>query len=374
MSHGPSNLESLVDSNAAGYHAEFEWPGGNGLQHSSSAVSGSEVASNTISPHYPITYNSGFLRLTVLSSSVLPSDAVALIDSFDEVSIGRDRCATPRLRLKELAVSKYHANIYWDSQTDCWSLVDVGSTHGTHLVSPDTAAFRTSGSISIQGYTVSELTRLSPPKTASLPRVLSHLQHIVIGSTTLVIHIHKDRVPCDACTITQHTMLDLAAPTKSKAVVTSNGDGLNATESLRALKRDLLSRPSYLGRNTGSNHTRETYVDRAELRRQRFPGWREPRPHPEPDAPQRVSSHPYPRTQLQRIIQLSNTTERGLESGAPSPISLDNVGHKLLTKQGWVPGSALGSHSETGQEPSGLIEPLALQSTTNRRGLGMHQP
>ncbi|KAH7341276.1 hypothetical protein B0J17DRAFT_625820 [Rhizoctonia solani] len=374
MSYGASTSKSLSNSDTIDYCAEFEWPGNEGPQDLLSPVSESPVVPNTRSPHYPVAYNSGFLRLTVLSSSVLPRKAVALIDSFDEVSIGRDRCATPRLRLKELAVSKYHANIYWDSQNERWSLVDVGSTHGTHLVSPDSPAAKASGSISSQGYPITELTRLASPKTSSLPRVLSHLQHIIIGNTTLVVHMHEDRTPCDACAVTQQNMLHLDAPTKPKATVTHNGVGLNATESMRALKQNLLSRPSYSGSDTRPTQAPEIYTDRAQLRRQRFPGWREPQPHREPDAPQRISTRPYPRTQLQRTTQASGSTERKIESGAPSPIPLDNVGHKLLKKQGWVPGSALGTQSETGKGPLGLIEPLVPQSTTNRRGLGMHQP
>ncbi|KAL5634468.1 hypothetical protein ACGC1H_002505 [Rhizoctonia solani] len=377
MSHGSSTSKPSPNLDAISYCAELEWPGNDGLPSSSPIITESRVGSNT-SSHYPMAHNSGFLRLTVLSSSVLPRKAVALIDSFDEVSIGRDRCATPRLRLKELAVSKYHANIYWDSEIERWSLVDVGSTHGTHLVSPDTPDAKASGSISSQGYSITGLTRLAPPKTASLPRTLSHLQHIIVGGTTLVVHIHEDRIPCDACAITQCNILGLDAPTKSKTAATNSGAGLNATESIKALKRNILSRPSYSGRDTRPAHTSETYVDRAELRRQRFPGWREPQSHQQPDTPQRASPRPYPRTQLQHTVQHTvkapEITRRRLESGTPSPIPLDNVGHKLLTKQGWVPGSALGSQSETGQGSFRLIEPLAPQSTTNRRGLGIHQP
>ncbi|KDN47823.1 hypothetical protein RSAG8_03243, partial [Rhizoctonia solani AG-8 WAC10335] len=288
MSHGSSTSKLSPNLDNVGYRAKFEWPGNDRPQDPSSAISEYRVMSNAGSSNYPMAPSCGFLRLTVLSSSVLPCKAVALIDSFDEVSIGRDRCATPRLRLKELAVSKHHANIYWDSQTERWSLVDVGSTHGTHLVSPETPTSKASGSISSQGYSITGLTRLAPPKTASLPRALSHLQHIIIGSTTLVVHIHEDRIPCDACVITQYSMLDLNAPTKSKTAVSNNEAGLNATESMKALKRNLLSRPSYSERDTRPAHTSETYVDRAELRRQRFPGWREPQSRRPSDASQRA--------------------------------------------------------------------------------------
>ncbi|KAG9088563.1 hypothetical protein FS749_002062 [Ceratobasidium sp. UAMH 11750] len=178
------------------HQVEFEWPGEHeatlqprslcflGPQNRQSPSAGLETSR--------VAHNSTFLRRTVLSSSVLPRRGVALIDSYDEVSIGRDRCKTPRLRLKEPAVSKYHANIYWDSHIQLWSLVDIGSTHGTNLVSPESPEAQLSGSISSLGYHLNKSTRLSPPKMSSLSRPLSRLQHIVIGGATLVVHIHLD--------------------------------------------------------------------------------------------------------------------------------------------------------------------------------------
>ncbi|CAE6335132.1 unnamed protein product [Rhizoctonia solani] len=373
MSHDRSTSNLLPETSSFDYRPEFEWPGTDELPKPFSTTFEPQALPNSGSQRHPVAHNSSFLRLIVMSSSVLPSKAVALIDSFEEVSIGRDRCATPRLRLKELAVSKYHASIYWDSQTDHWSLVDVGSTHGTRLVSADTPLAKLSGSICNRGYTATELNRLAPPKTASLPRALSHLQHIIIGSTTFVVHIHDDRVPCDGCAITQENMLDLDARTKSKITTSNTGAGLNVTESMRTLKRNLLSQPLYSRRDLRSAHDPEVYVDRAELRRKRFPGWREAPPRREPVVSQQVPSRPYARMHPPQIIRTTGVLEQEPKSNVPSPIPLDNVGHKLLTKQGWKPGSALGSHTETGQAPSGLIEPLAPQSTTNRRGLGMHQ-
>ncbi|CEL55891.1 hypothetical protein RSOLAG1IB_01903 [Rhizoctonia solani AG-1 IB] len=372
MSNGRSTSNLLPESDSAVYRPDFEWPGDGGPPDIFSTTLESQVLPHFGSQHYPIAHKSSFLRLIVLSSSVLPCKAVALFDSFEEVSIGRDRCATPRLRLKELAASKYHANIYWDTRTEHWSLVDVGSTHGTHLVSPETSVAKLSGSISNLGYTMTELTRLAPSKTASLPRTLSHLQHIIIGSTTLVVHIHDDRLPCDACTITQDNMLDLDVQTKSKVTNGSKGPEPNAAESMKALKRNLFSQPLYSGRDSRLADGREAYVNRAELRRQRFPGWREPQPKREPSVSKQVSSRPYPRINPAHIARTLGVSEQESKSNSPSPIPLDNVGHKLLTKQGWKPGSALGSHTETGEASSGLLEPLAPQSTTNRRGLGMH--
>ncbi|KAF8738329.1 Forkhead associated domain, partial [Rhizoctonia solani] len=372
MSHGSSTSNILLDCGSLDYHPELEWPGTDELPKYISTVPDPQLLPKPGRQHYPVAHSSSFLRLVVLYSSTLPCKTVALIDSFEEVSIGRDRCATPRLRLKELAVSKYHANIYWDSRTQHWSLVDVGSTHGTHLISPDPSVTRISDPIGSQGYTMTELTRLAPPKSASLPNILSHLQRIVIGNTTLVVHIHEDRIPCDACTITQENILDLDASTRPKTNTSKIAGGINPAESMRSLKRNILSQPLYSRHDARSGNHSETYVDRAELRRQRFPGWREPQPRREPVVSQQTSSRPRLRKHSPHIVQAVGTLREVPKLETSSPIPLDNVGHKLLAKQGWKPGLALGSDTKTGQVRSGLLEPLAPQSTTNRRGLGMH--
>ncbi|KAB5591719.1 hypothetical protein CTheo_4833 [Ceratobasidium theobromae] len=370
MSHGPSEP-------ASDYCTEFEWPGGNEAQPRFVNVPDQQPLSEsgTDLRHTRATRNSSFLRLTVLSSTVLSRRAIIIIDSFDEVSIGRDRCATPRLRLKELAASKYHASIYWDSQTGLWSLVDMGSTHGTYLISPDSPAARASGSISSQGYGAAQTARLSPPKTASLPRTLSHLQHIVIGGTTFVVHMHADQIPCDACAVTENNLVDLSAPIAKPEAKYKESEPC-ATSALKVLKRNLLSRPSYTvsaRERTGQNHAMETYMDRAELRRQRYPGWRDPKPPKALDTSQDMQSHGHPRTRAQNDPRIVGIMDRNPELSVTAPISFNNVGHKLLMKQGWAPGSALGPHSESQVVSRGLLEPLTPQATANRRGLGMGQ-
>ncbi|KIL54363.1 hypothetical protein M378DRAFT_814928 [Amanita muscaria Koide BX008] len=58
-----------------------------------------------------------------------------------ELQLGRDvpltGMNTPKVRLKEMKVSKLHATVFWDAQRLEWSFVDMGSTHGTFLKSGD---------------------------------------------------------------------------------------------------------------------------------------------------------------------------------------------------------------------------------------------
>lgn len=83
------------------------------------------------------------LRLVVLSSAFIPSpQAIASVDPASPLSIGRDRCHTPRLRLKEIEVSKAHAVVFWmneglenygAAEGEGWAIADSGSTHGTFV-------------------------------------------------------------------------------------------------------------------------------------------------------------------------------------------------------------------------------------------------
>ncbi|QRV75199.1 FHA domain protein [Ceratobasidium sp. AG-Ba] len=321
-------------------------------------------------------HNTAFLRLTVLTSSVLSRRGVVLIDSYDEVSIGRDRCATPRLRLKELAVSKYHASIYWDTRTQLWSLVDMGSTHGTHLVSPESTEAQLSGSVSDYGYNLSKSNRLSAPKTASLPRPLSHLQHIIVGGTTLVVHMHSDQQPCDACTIVGNNLVSLETLKGSGEATTGTIRGEpepHTANPLKVLRQNLLLSPTYSVSvcNQEDLLRSGTYVDRAERRRQRFPGWRDDYARREV-TPSRSTPNRQFRLREPDVPRLrSDGSIQDLETATPIPLS--NVGHRLLAKQGWTLGSALGVRSGDEIASNALTEPLVLQGTIDRRGLGMNR-
>lgn len=115
--------------------------------------------------------NVPLLRLVVLSSTVISSPhSIAPVDPADGLSIGRDKSFEKRVRLKELAVSKAHAAVFWmrewvgDEREPCWCVSDSGSTHGTFL-----------GRRWEMGGAVEE-TRLSSAKAASNPHELRHLE------------------------------------------------------------------------------------------------------------------------------------------------------------------------------------------------------
>jgi hypothetical protein len=57
-------------------------------------------------------------------------------------------------------------------------------------------------------------------------------------------------------------------------------------------------------------------------------------------------------------------------SQPPTPLPTSNIGHRLLMKQGWTPGNALGV-SDPLDDRVGLVEPLEVKSSKNRAGLGI---
>jgi pSer/pThr/pTyr-binding forkhead associated (FHA) protein len=161
-----AHFGSSADMTTNGYDPSLEFPG-------------ADSERDTTDENETITNIERYLfRLVITQSPVVPPRRnIAEVSVHNEVSIGRDIPSEPgaaRLRLKEMAVSKYHAIIYWDLEREAWGLVDVGSVHGTF--------------VKAHGNSASE--RLSSAKVASHPRYLCHLDSIQIGGTTMVCHLH----------------------------------------------------------------------------------------------------------------------------------------------------------------------------------------
>ncbi|ORX37763.1 hypothetical protein BD324DRAFT_650311 [Kockovaella imperatae] len=253
------------------------------------------------------------LRLVIISSDILTLHKVIMIDgtSPEGIQIGRDKVPGPtRVRLKEMAVSKTHAVIF--RQGPEWCIVDLGSTHGTFVVSGSGAA-----------------ERLSPPKHASQPHPLKHLDKITIGSTTVVAHLHPDW-PCDACQINGDNMFELFQDTGKRDQTTEieispRYAGPRGSHEMSLLRKSLL-------KDNGHSATKNSvYVDRSALRRQM----------------ERPSS------------RRSASPPRLSEPSKPASFAA-----RMLGKQGWVEGKGLGAQND------GIAEPLSVKANKDKRGLG----
>lgn len=89
--------------------------------------------SHPASPSPPPSTPNHLLRLVVLSSPSLPEGHVAIIDAREGgIQLGRDRPEKgghPKIRIKEMEVSKTHAVVYWGSGgegEEGWWAVDLG--------------------------------------------------------------------------------------------------------------------------------------------------------------------------------------------------------------------------------------------------------
>ncbi|KAG8834038.1 hypothetical protein FRC17_009676 [Serendipita sp. 399] len=302
------------------------------------------------------------LRLVILKSPVFPSKRrIVDISSLSEISIGRDipprGAGSPRLRLKQMIVSKYHAIIFWDADRNAWGLVDVGSVHGTFLQ-------RNGG----------PNRRLSPPKSASHPEYLQHLDIITIGDTQICCHQHEDATDhlCGECSLTASNEIFLTYPiSEEPKAVSQAASGINVDslkpqghrESLASLKRHLLSRH----RQAEGDSQGVTYVDRAAARREQLRVLETPTPPPLEEPASRSASRRSTASIYSRLHNETATERREGTETPPQTIPETNIGHKLLAKQGWEPGTGLGL------DRSGRSEPVIAKLASGRAGIGSIQ-
>ncbi|KAH6908988.1 angiogenic factor with G patch and FHA domains 1 [Coprinopsis sp. MPI-PUGE-AT-0042] len=370
-----------------GYDAEYEWPG--------EAEEGEIVNPGPSSAYVPSEYSAeesadqlhegttstSFLRLVVLQSTCLPSKRrLAILTGYPEVQLGRDRPAagsvTPRIRLKEMEVSKFHATVYWDGAKQEWGIVDMGSMHGTFVHAG-----------SSPGSEPSNLTRLSQPRVASLPRRLRHLDTLSIGSTVFSVHIHDGNLACDACASSAVNEIPLFStdPTKPVAGVTKNMPPPTSVQSKDAKKSLSMLKQSLLRQHTSSSNCgpsrSSSYVDRAARRREMHGALSEGAPGTwGSQQTQSLSIEAAPTsgrnasTSVRNCNQSSTGPPKDLVSDPPAPLSESNVGHRLLSKMGWEPGTGLGIISPDTDDVGGIVNPIEVNHHDKRAGLGTKRP
>lgn len=329
----------------------LEWPG----DENTAERDGQLASSVSHSSHSSSTF-----RLIVRTSSILPRTlTLAVIEGYPEVQIGRDVAppggVTPRIRLKEMEVSKLHATIYWDDGRAEWGLVDMGSKHGTfHNRHHSGITSEARGS------------RLSPPRVASIPRYLQHLDALSVGGTTFVVHIHDDGLPCSECSRGDDNEIPLF-PTKTSATPAHGKRKLDEEsaylpsdkakgpkKALSLLKKSLLSQRPVERPDRG---TSTAWVDRSARRRAMHP--------PSPPLSRRQSPLPTPTHSAPEDTSATST------SSTPEPVSSNNIGYQMLAKQGWTPGTSLGITTDDTQH---IVEPVTVPSTSNRAGIGSANP
>ncbi|KAG8964263.1 hypothetical protein FRC03_002030 [Tulasnella sp. 419] len=275
-----------------------------------------------------------------------------------------------------MAVSKYHAYVFWDQQNTIWSIVDAGSVHGT-FIQRDGSIPPLLGSINEPENKV----RLSAQRTASQPLGLQHLDYVDIGSTTFVAHIHSTEPICEQCIGTQVILLSEATlnPASSSRKPVENQIRFETLQDPKKALKDLKSvllnptRHSPLPSQQTTTAT-ATYVDRSARRREitgSYGSGSSEQSNKDVIVKPRSSNRSYVDPRLKDIFPTSHnesppaiTAPVSNPSPAP-PIPSSNIGHRLLVKSGWSPGQALGP-----DKSSGLVQPLNLKRFEHRAGIG----
>ncbi|KAG6865913.1 hypothetical protein C0991_010746 [Blastosporella zonata] len=362
-------LEPGVSTPGEIYDPSYEWPG----ESSTTFLPYTEHPPTSQRPVIALRPNQPTFRLIVLRTSILSSKhRLGVIDGYSEIQFGRDvvpaGSLTPKIRLKEMEVSKLHATAYWDASRRKWGVVDMGSVHGTFL-----------HSVSVAGD--DRGVRLSPPRQASIPKNLSHLDRLTIGGTTFLVHMHQDRLPCEECQTDGNYEIPLHAVPKSSKSIGAEPSGTtprftddtgfytpkaakDPKKALNMLKKSLLTRHSDSSLRTQSTPpTDQPYVDRSARRRALMPAT--PPDAPGVSTPIQFPSFPSPAPLRSEWPAPEPTSQPAV------PLPPSNIGHRLLMKQGWEPGTALGPPLESDDDRVGLVEPIEPTVSLNRGGLGL---
>ncbi|XP_048875028.1 angiogenic factor with G patch and FHA domains 1 isoform X2 [Brienomyrus brachyistius] len=253
------------------------------------------------------------VRVTVVRSPVLETGTLYIITADTPATIGREKDMDHTIRIPEMGVSKFHAEVRFDQDLQCYVLVDQGSQNGT----------------------VINGNRILQPKSKSDPCVLAHGDEVKMGDTVLSFHIHPGSDTCDGCEpgqvfahLSRHRREEAGGPVMSK-----EDKELQRQKELKQMKVKYgLTNSEYDGTKALKN---PRYKDRAEERRQ--------------------------------VVGSEGIFQR---EDAPSSVHVEisdaNKGRKMLEKMGWKKGEGLG------KDGAGMKDPIQLQIRKSQAGLGVN--
>ncbi|ELW70040.1 angiogenic factor with G patch and FHA domains 1 [Tupaia chinensis] len=256
------------------------------------------------------------IRVIVIRSPVLQTGSLFIITAVNPATIGREKDMEHTLRIPEVGVSKFHAEIYFDHDLQSYVLVDQGSQNGTIV----------NGKQILQ------------PKTKCDPYVLEHGDEVKIGETVLSFHIHPGSDTCDGCEpgqVRAHLRLDKKDETFVGPTLSKEEKELERRKELKKIRVKYgLQNTDYEDEKTLKN---PKYKDRAGKRREQ--------------------------------IGSEGTFQRDdAPASVHSEITDSNKGRKMLEKMGWKKGEGLG------KDGGGMKTPIQLQLRRTHAGLGTGKP
>ncbi|XP_045931723.1 angiogenic factor with G patch and FHA domains 1 isoform X1 [Micropterus dolomieu] len=251
------------------------------------------------------------VRVTVVRSPVLQVGTLFIITADCPATVGREKDMDHAIRIPEMGVSKFHAEVYFDQETQSYMLVDQGSQNGT----------------------VINGNRILQPKTKCDPHALMHGDEVKMGETVLSFHIHSGTDTCDGCEpgqVLAHLSKYKREENTGPALTKEDKEALRQKELKQMKAKYGLQSTEYEEAKALRN---PKYTDRAECRRQT------------------VGS--------EGVFQRDDAP-----ASVHKEISEVNKGRKMLEKMGWKRGEGLG------KEGTGMKAPIELKIRKSQSGLG----
>ncbi|KAL0965335.1 hypothetical protein UPYG_G00279920 [Umbra pygmaea] len=254
------------------------------------------------------------VRVTVIRSPVLQTGTLFIITADAPATIGREKDMNHAITISDIGVSKFHAEVYYDQEHQCYMIVDQGSQNGTVL----------NGN------------RILQPKAKCDPFPLTHGDEVKMGDTVLSFHIHYGTDTCDGCEPGQ-VMAHLGKHQKNQPLQTGPAKTKEDKEVLR--QKELKQMKVKYGLKSSEYEEAKAlknpkYVDRAESRRQTV-----------------GSEGAFQRDDAPASVHVE--------------ISEVNKGRKMLEKMGWKKGEGLGKDGD------GMKDPIQLKIRKSQTGLGV---
>ncbi|XP_036955818.1 angiogenic factor with G patch and FHA domains 1 isoform X3 [Acanthopagrus latus] len=251
------------------------------------------------------------VRVTVVRSPVLQIGTLFIITADSPATVGREKDMDHAIRIPEMGVSKFHAEVYFDQDQQSYMLVDQGSQNGT----------------------VINGNRILQPKIKCEPHALMHGDEVKMGDTVLSFHIHSGTDTCDGCEpgqVMAHLSKYKREEKTGPALTKEDKEALRQKELKQMKAKYGLQSSEYEEAKALKNRK---YKDRAESRRQTVGS---EGVFKRDDAPASVHEE----------------------------ISEVNKGRKMLEKMGWKKGEGLG------KEGTGMKAPIELKIRKSQSGLG----
>ncbi|XP_024915582.1 angiogenic factor with G patch and FHA domains 1 isoform X2 [Cynoglossus semilaevis] len=251
------------------------------------------------------------VRVTVVRSPVLQVGTLFIITADSQATIGREKDMDHAIRIPEMGVSKFHAEVHFDQEQQSYVLVDQGSQNGT----------------------VINGNRILQPKAICEPHVLMHGDEVKMGETVLSFHIHSGTDTCDGCEpgqVMAHISKYKQEEQMGPALTKEHKEALRQKE-LKQIKAKYGLQSNEYEENKPLKNPK--YKDRAQSRRQT------------------VGS--------EGVFQRDDAP-----ASVHKEISEVNKGRKMLEKMGWKKGEGLG------KEGTGMKNPIELKIRKSQSGLG----